>query len=615
MLEKMKAGRFGDEIVIKAKAALLTPEVAEEVKPQVSEEPATEEVPNHRVAVDNDAYHYQPELDDVSEEEYTDPKFLSNLHTVVSSFAGSLVQDKGSHIYEATKQYFNQKVFSGDFYKILRTAIYKTIVTFCNFKQIEIPNKEGEGTHRGYEAPESIIGEEYEDTIKNLYALYRFKYDFSGMTEDMTNASYVTKVIHLYGWTGLQREMIPILRLEIKKRIPKISETGLDNIIDCIEYLFKVPERFFEDEDDSEEVDDDYEPEYSAGEVVATQVIDMSSSMNKRSYDAAVLDAMKDLCNPDPEESDEDPEEVVAFSAPLVNEPEEEEEEEDEVDLPGPEDDYYNYYEEEEEDEDDEEYDDIYRTPDAKSFIEIRHESTGDVVRLSYIDMYTESEEPEEVHIQFYVDNINDIDPSEIANGDIRNGELAWMQHIPASLIFKTEDPDKYLAFNDPRDYNAPQNFIVILDETDGTYTMGLYDFGGILDISDDGNLNPLPDDIMKKLNRLFIDNIAYGDISALKRSLKMNIISEEEMKEMVSIMEVDDDDDQMEVVSDNSVNDAAISALLNDINEDDQEEDDPSEEAVPEEVPAEEEPKEEVKEPEKKSNDMIFEPVRKKSK
>lgn len=488
------------------------------------------------------------------------PEFIDKAHYAVSNYCKAAVQRMEMDNFFATiKNYLRIKMFIGDFSKNVSTAMYKAIIGFCNFKQIDIPNKEGTGTHRGYVAPDTIVGEVYEPTMLLLQRIF--------LDDQMSTSDDIKAIMDEYSQQyqdvqGLQREIIPLLRTELKKRI-KIDDIGLDKII---EYFDKL---IFEQQ------------EVADLKVVAQAINEANAEIEagyesplKKQLDEEIAKAQKEETPTDIQKAFADTIHSVIGETATVESQQTEEEVAFESSI------------EDGETEEVEEAEDDY----VPTIIEIYHEDDTDIIRLNGLDAFGP------ICIPFY-EKLDDVDVSKTipSLADERNGIWDWLAHLAPMMMFRTKDPDKWINANE--NVIAPnQAHTVILDqEESGDYIMGLYILDDVSFVNEDGTKTLATIDVMPKLNKIFLDGLATTPISHLKRTVVRKDIVVDESIVSSYLVDADEESDDL--------SDAALNAVLD------------SEEPAPVvDVPAEntaEAPVETTTEEAEES--MIFEPIRKK--
>lgn len=192
--------------------------------------------------------------------------------------------------------------------------------------------------------------------------------------------------------------------------------------------------------------------------------------------------------------------------------------------------------------------DDDDDTPDLPEYlrVEIYYDDNFDIIKVCSGEAFGH------VAIPFYTNldkvNVEGGVPSLI---DDRNGIWDWMAHMVPDLMFRTKDPERYLAMND-EDPEEDQLHVVILDnDNHGTYTMGVYYLNGIyvIDETDEEPRLCFNPELLQKINKVIREDIGYTRISHLQRSLSMeNLINSEEYVLNHVLMHggtIDDDDDE----------------------------------------------------------------------
>ena len=528
--------------VIKAIAVVKKPEPVEENIP-VAEEIG--EIPNEE-ATENVVE--SPAEEDVKEpvEETVDAspftrKFIDGSHYAVSNI-GTLIQETmmKTFFFDSIKNdIIQKKMYPADFYKILTTAVYKAIVGFCQFEQIEIPNGNKPGTHRGFRAPEHIVGTEFEPTM--VYLQRMFIDDRINKKQDIDEAMAAYRELY-NDYLGVQREVIPLLKSELVKRI-QMTESGYHQVINTVDKMIFVPA----------EVDDirimanamkEAEEEGMNYDLKARLDAEIAADMKKKVDEEVLADIKADedldinkilaaAAQEAIKEAEETPGEVLAFSSDI-----------DADDADGEDEDY------------------------IQTTVYIYHEDDTDIIKLSTGDAFGN------VQIPIY-EKLDDIDLNKVipSLADDRNGMWDWLIHITPLMKFQTEDPDKWLEFNDEEMHESFVHPVILEINQDKSATMGMYIVEGIYDVNEEGEAVMVNDkDMLWKVNAAILNNVSTNSISHYQRNVSIDgpIIPEDEISRYV-IMEDDDGNDReidefMTETPDSqedSAEDAAIKALL----------------------------------------------------
>lgn len=130
---------------------------------------------------------------------------------------------------------------------------------------------------------------------------------------------------------------------------------------------------------------------------------------------------------------------------------------------------------------------------------------------------------------------------------DPRNGIWDWLTNFAPDVIFKTQDPQRWLDSNDwiPEDQGMTK--YVILDSEDGWYTMGIFYVESICVVNQDNTYTPVTNpDLIAKINKLISQNMGFSNMSHLQRTLAMDdlVRTEEYVLSMTYEVEMEDGDD-----------------------------------------------------------------------
>lgn len=147
---------------------------------------------------------------------------------------------------------------------------------------------------------------------------------------------------------------------------------------------------------------------------------------------------------------------------------------------------------------------------------------------------------------------------------DDRNGVWDWMTHLVPDHIFKTTDPEKYMKIND-YEPDVEQMKILILDNTNGVYTMGAFLLDGIFVVDEEKETPTFDRDLLVKLNNVIYPAIGYTPISHLKRSLTFTdlIRTEEYIQELIDSTVIDEDEEDEDPPTQLNVEEAALLAII----------------------------------------------------
>ena len=451
-------------------------------------------------------------------------RFISNMQRAFSKISNRIgtYLDIISH-YDIISKELDDEMTSESYYKNVQNAVFRSLVSFCNFSVSSEPNYNGKGSHRVFLPPTEIFGMPYEPTMIFIARVWNNRDVNSAEDPDM-----MKKYRSIYNdYDGIQREWIDVFKSRLAEKM-KISDANIDKIVTAIESEWCSTSVL--------------EPQTPVEIIKEDDPVDLIITGSDDNNSTEVIDVIDDT---DAMSSDESDEEEVAFSGTTGI---------DVIQNPNGDD-----------DDDDEGTDDSDDEPEYLS-VEIYHEDDCDIVRINTEEFFGP------VSIPFYANldkiNIDEIRPSIV---DDRNGVWDWLIHIVPDLMFTTKDPDKWLNVNNVEaDINQPH--IIIMDNSNNVYTMGVYFIKGIFEIDDDGNMNAnFEPELLAKINRLFIEDIGYSRISHLRRSLKTeNLIhSENEIIVLLSNAPYEDypegyeDDDDDEEYEYTDVETAAVDAIL----------------------------------------------------
>ena len=194
----------------------------------------------------------------------------------------------------------------------------------------------------------------------------------------------------------------------------------------------------------------------------------------------------------------------------------------------------------EEEDDDmydiEEEYDESYLS------VSIIREEDIDIVKIESSDGYGK------VIIPFYT-NLGEIDmnspiPSIV---DPRNDKWDWLVHFVPDLMFRTRNPEKYLAGNDDLPEESKIRFVIMDETQEGEYIIGVYFVSNITLYDREEGIEDFSDDTVNMINKLVNMEVATGHMSHLNRSVSDTLLFRDEEYILNHVMGDDEDDEDDE--------------------------------------------------------------------
>lgn len=165
------------------------------------------------------------------------PSFYKNFNSALSRLSNRIAWGlKASQLYEEVKPYLKDKMMLPKaFYENLQNSIYHSLAAFCNCSsQHDAPNKNSEGTHKEYDAPNVITGTTYEPTLIYMARMWmdpdiiHIKDDAA--TGDSYNAAIMTYFNKYDDNMGIQNEWLAVFKERLSKKI-YIDNVGLGLIV------------------------------------------------------------------------------------------------------------------------------------------------------------------------------------------------------------------------------------------------------------------------------------------------------------------------------------------------------------------------------------------------
>jgi len=398
-----------------------------------------------------------------------------------------------------------KKMFPEQFYKGVQNAVFRSLMAFCNFEEKNIPNDNNKGYHKSFTPPTELEGMAYTPTMIFMSRVWADK-SLCNMEnpEDMMKA-YRDK---FSDYDGFQPEWIEIFKNRLRGKI-QIDESGLCKVADAVSEVWVM--RFTESSNDESK-----EPQEPTTEEVTVQAEETTAEQPvEETFDEG--------------EESNIPSDTTGSSLP---------------DLSGS----YSMDGNREEASEFDEHGNYTGEEDDTRFlsVEIYPDDDVDVVKVKSSEAFGD------VSIPFYT-KLSDIDLSKNVPSvaDDRNGIWDWLIHMVPDIMFYTQNPERYLEINE-YDIEEDQTHVVILNENEGTYIMGIYFIEGIWIVDDNGDGHQVTDkDLLARLNELIKEDIGYSRMSHLERSLTMKelIRTEESILENM-VQEVSDEMESTEEVT-----------------------------------------------------------------
>lgn len=432
--------------------------------------------------------------------------FLNNQERAISKLANRI----GSHMHELAvfdevkNSIRDKKMYPETFYKNLQNAIFRSLMIFCDFKEENVPNQNNKGYHKVFTPPAVIEGMDFEDTMIFIARFWNNR-NINSVEE---SADIMEAYCNMFeDYRGIQEQWLDILKERIKMKMP-IEQSATEKIIDIIKREWCCACN-----DETTEV---VKPE---PESVPDNIVEEIESSNDEGDDETAFEGNFDM--------NSDSLHVDVAQNP-VDEDEDYSDDDGDYDLDGSE--YLTV--------------EIYPDTDEES-----GEGSYDIIKVRTAEAFGQ------IAIPFYAnfsDNGHSKAPSVV---DDRNGVWDWLIHMVPDMMFRTNDPEKWLEVNEEEKLED-QLHIVILDENHGNYTMGIYYLSGIYIVDDEGVGHPTLDTtILSKLNQIICEDIGYNRISHLRRSLSMKELIKDESYIENAVQQAADDNYDSDYVEDETEN------------------------------------------------------------
>lgn len=547
-------------------------------------------------------------------------QFVKNIVKAISKISNKV----GNSLYEAllyddVKSYLREKMYPEAFYKNVQNAVFKSITEYCNFEEVVVENTNKNGTHKESIAPENLYDPKYVSMLRFIEKFWiNRKINELDKLDDI-KSSY--NEYSDYPW-GFSYDWLEVFknRLKLKMQIDKKGyeiianrvaelwclpkEDSVDDLIRLINSINQYAMREFGHEvvfettplsaipiGDTEGFPNT--PDKTLDRIIFKAIADAEKykisgylSDNKSIVDDKLIfessfNGVKDMIDFFYESTFEDILSIVVtddydnelreFLELILNA------EGETIIIPDNNievidndvsinDDYMNIPEPNDDDDDsDEEIDDDEEDCDDEELsseylsVRIDQESDFDIVRIMTSEAYGDVSIP----IYTLLQNLDDDKPASVV--DERNGVWDWLIHLVPDMMFTTYNPEKYMQINsEVGDYQAK---IVILNiAEDGKCVMGIYYIASIKINDEDGNeFSAYDDDLLFKLNKVICENIAFTNISHLKRSLTMKdlIKPEEYFATLFDKLSEDDNLNYKDDIEVSEAEDAAVSAMM----------------------------------------------------
>ena len=488
----------------------------------------------------------------------SDPGFIANIIDAISKVSNKIKDDMyAEELYDEVRPGVRDKqMYTDTFLKHIQNAMFRSFIEFCKFSEKKEKRADGKGQQTVFIVPENLNDLAYEPTLIFISRIWKDRELSKHWRKP--GKEFMAEYRKIYAdYPGIQPEYLDVLRRRINKKM-NIDAYGVDIIIDYIRDNWCVDD---EPADDLPDAPEGAAAEANAPEAEETAIPEESEDIEVFETDKgdpnfmtvetrAELDAIAETLEPvakEPKEvevdaADTTPEEeggdtsTVTFSAP-INQESSEPQEFGTLPLPDLSSDYDGNDEDEDGDDDDDDEEPEYLS------IEIYPEDDLDIVKICSGEAFG----PIAIPLYCKLDSLSLEDADNLPSMvDNRNGIWDWLTCMVPDLMFHTKRPDYFLKVNNDEPGEG-EIHIVILDENDGVYTMGIYYLMGIYVIDDDGEQHPcFSEDTLKRLNYLIKRDISYTSISHLKRSLAMDdmVYPEEYVMNYVLETTLDDDDD-----------------------------------------------------------------------
>lgn len=391
----------------------------------------------------------------------------------------------------------DKKMYAETFYKRLVSAVYHSLMEFCGFKETHTGNGQIDNAVN-WIPPESVKGMVYTNTLIFIERMW----NINAVSRENDNSIVMVTYRNMFtDYDGIQRPWIDLLRDRLKMKM-QMHNSGIETILDYIQEMWCTTP--------GTEIPDDR----------------LQSFLSAKSHLAMVSTDYEE-----PEDHSGIPDGYV-FS---MNEGSSSEKNEEESEATG-------VVEIENEDEDEDEDDEDLNEVEFLS-VEVYFEDDYDIIRINSEDAFGSISIP----IYTKLSEVgNNYIPSQVSD---LNGIWDWLIHMVPDMMFKTKTPEKYLEINNVP-HEEDQMHVVIMDESDGEYTMGIYRLVGVFIIDEDGDRIPCWDmdesELLFKINNVIREDIGTTRMTHLGRSLTMaDFIHEEEYITSLLIESDDEDEDE----------------------------------------------------------------------
>ena len=470
----------------------------------------------------------EPEKDQQDIHNMISNNLKNNISRAVSTLSNVIAEELHSRaVFDKVRfSIKDKKMYPETFYKSVQNVIFKSLIEFLCLNENEVPNANNNGTHRVYTIPDNIeMNSPVEETYEFIDNIWKSKI--------MAKAEEASDVMRMYDEEfsyprGINQSWLLIFKNRIKSKFG-INNSGIETLSNEISEVWCRT-------DDNSPVED--KPE----EVVNTEeepvITNNETSENENNNDEPMQD---DELNPNINDEDisvvnEDLQNIDSFIGSYQMDIMDN-------DIPAP----------QEEDTTNDEESDEEATEYEYLSVEVYPEDDMDIIRIKSGDAFGS------INIPLYV-KLNDMDMTKEypSLADERNGIWDWLIHIIPDMIFRTENPEKYLEINENNEYDSAK--VVILGKEDsGLYRMGIYYLQGIFIIDDEGTYHPSTnEDLIMRINYLVKSTIGANSLlSNLNRS--MNITDEQWIYDESYILQLidttTDTNDDVSSIDDNSSN------------------------------------------------------------
>jgi len=212
-----------------------------DVKEDISLEQLTQEIPNvsnvvNEVTEEKEAEIAPEEKNEVipttNNSEFI-PQFVNNMHRAISKLSNKISDNLyDQELFDVIKpDLISDDILTGDFYKIVQNAIFRSITIFLDMEEAEVLNQKTGKNITIYKAPANINNSKYHAMLKFIERFW--------INRDINNLDYVKDIMEAYrklynDYLGLDRNWLPTFAARLSTNLTIADKFTIQKIVDFV---------------------------------------------------------------------------------------------------------------------------------------------------------------------------------------------------------------------------------------------------------------------------------------------------------------------------------------------------------------------------------------------